>query len=83
LLAFREQNVKIPVDVSLIGFDDEKWCLFVDPPLTVVSQPVEDIGTEAAQLVIQLIQGWGTGETRTLVLKPELIIRGSCAESAV
>lgn len=79
-LEFRKHKVRIPKDLSFIGFDDDKWTQFVDPPLTVVSQPVTDIGTEAAQLVIQLIQGWSKGEARKIVLKPELIIRGSCAK---
>jgi DNA-binding LacI/PurR family transcriptional regulator len=41
-------------------------------------QAIEQIGMEAAQLLIQLIQGWGKGETHKILLKPELIIRKSC-----
>lgn len=81
LLALKENNVNIPEDVSLISFDDEQWYLFIDPPLTAVSQPVNELGTEAAHLVIQSIQGWGTtGEPQKIVLQPELIIRESCRE---
>lgn len=78
-LEFRKQKVRIPNELSFIGFDDDKWTRFVDPPLTVVSQPITKIGAEAAQLVIQLIQGWSKGEARKIVLKPELIIRESCS----
>jgi DNA-binding LacI/PurR family transcriptional regulator len=80
LQEIRKRNLKIPEDVSFIGFDDEIWCSFIDPPLTVVAQPVRMIGQEAAQLVIQLIQGWMKGEVRRIVLQPELIIRESCRQ---
>jgi LacI family transcriptional regulator len=80
LLELKQQGVKIPRDLSFIGFDDDRWMQLIDPPLTVVAQPVQEIGTEAAQLVIQMIQGWGTGEPQRIVLKPELIIRESCKE---
>jgi LacI family transcriptional regulator len=80
LLELKQQGVKIPRDLSFIGFDDDRWVQLIDPPLTVVAQPVQEIGTEAAQLVIQMIQGWGTGEPQRIMLKPELIIRESCRE---
>ena len=79
LLEIKQRHLKIPQELSFISFDDERWCVLTDPPLTVVAQPVNEIGTEAAQMVIQLIQGWGTEESREIVLKPELIIRDSCA----
>ena len=82
LLACKRQGVKIPADLSFIGFDDSKWAQLAHPPLTVVSQPVQEIGTDAVQLLIQLIQGWSKGETRKIVLKPELIIRESCRQYA-
>lgn len=78
MLEFREQKVRIPQDLSFLRFDDEYWAQFTDPPLTVVAQPIQQIGTEAAQLLIQLIQGWGIGEPHNIVLKPELIVRESC-----
>lgn len=80
MLEFREQKIRLPHDISFVRFDDEYWAQFTDPPLTVVAQPIQQIGTEAAQLLIQLIQGWGVGEPHNIVLKPELIIRESCRE---
>ena len=55
LLEMKQRNLKIPQELSFVSFDDEKWCVLIDPPLTVVAQPVNEIGTEAAQMVIQLI----------------------------
>ena len=79
LLEIKNRKLKLPRDLSFISFDDEKWCMLVDPPLTVIAQPVSTIGAEAAQMVIQLIQGWGADESQQLVLPPELIVRDSCA----
>ncbi|PID56893.1 LacI family transcriptional regulator [candidate division KSB3 bacterium] len=79
LLEMKDRGMTLPRDLSFISFDDEKWCTLIDPPLTVVAQPTNTIGAEAAQMVIQLIQGWGTEESQQIVLEPQLIIRESCA----
>lgn len=78
LMELKKQGVNIPHDLSLVSFDDEIWTQLFEPPLTVVSQPVYEIGREATQLLIQLIQGWGQGKSQKIVLQPELIIRQSC-----
>ena len=83
MLEIKARNLRIPQDVSFIGIDDEKWCQLVDPPLTVIAQPVTKIATEAAQMLIQLIQGWGTQEARRILLKPQLIARQSCAKPSI
>ena len=83
MLEIKARNLRIPQNVSFIGIDDEKWCQLVDPPLTVVAQPVTEIATEAAQMLIQLIQGWGTQEARRILLKPQLIARQSCAKPSI
>ncbi|MCP4377542.1 MAG: LacI family transcriptional regulator [bacterium] len=79
LIEIKQQGLKLPEDLSFISFDDEKWCMLIDPPLTVIAQPVSAIGAEAAQMVIQLIQGWGADESQQIVLEPQLIVRESCA----
>ncbi len=80
LLEIKEQQVRIPDNVSVISFDDHIWAQLLDPPLTVVAQPIADIGREATQLVIQLIQGWRKMKPRKVVLEPTLIIRKSCVK---
>ncbi len=79
LLEMRQRGITLPRDLSFVSFDDEKWCILIEPPLTVIAQPVNELGTEAAQLVIQLIQGWGTETSQHIILKPQLIVRNSCA----
>jgi LacI family transcriptional regulator len=80
LLELREQRVRIPNDLSLVSFDDHIWAQLMVPPLTVVAQPIADIGREATQLVIQSIQGWSKKRPQKIVLEPEFIIRKSCAK---
>ena len=78
LLAIRQQKrLKVPRNLSLIGFDDARWAQFADPPLTVVSQPTEAMGKKAAELLLQRIQG----ETapKTIVFQPALVVRRSTA----
>src|SRR5208282_5214476 len=48
LLALRRQQIKVPRDLSLIGFDDARWAQYCDPPLTVISQPTDAMGRKAA-----------------------------------
>lgn len=80
LQELQNRGLKLPQDLSLTSFDDYMWTRLVNPPLTVVAQPVLDIGREAAQLLIQLIQGWGQDVPKKILLQPELIIRASCRE---
>ena len=57
LQALRELGLRCPDDVSLLGFDDAEWADVVSPPLTVVAQPVYDIGARAAELLIGRVRG--------------------------
>lgn len=56
LMAFRHLGVRCPQDVSLVGFDDAEWAEVVSPPLTVVRQPVYEIGVKACELLLRRIQ---------------------------
>ncbi len=80
LLELKEQQIKIPDDLSFVSFDDHIWVQLMDPPLTVVAQPIAEIGKEATQLMVQLIQGWRKMKPQKIVLEPQLIIRKSCAQ---
>jgi DNA-binding LacI/PurR family transcriptional regulator len=50
--AIREQGLKIPDDISIIGFDDMPWASLLQPPLTVIAQPTYDLGRCAAELLL-------------------------------
>lgn len=64
-------------DVGLICFDDAPWAPFIDPPISVVSQPAYRIGTQAAGLLVDRINGVSQTRPRALVLGTDLIVRVS------
>jgi LacI family transcriptional regulator len=73
-----------PEDVSVIGFNDMPFIDRLRPPLTTIRFPHYQLGTEAAQLLLERISG-GDGPVKILYLAPELVVRGStapCAPSA-
>ncbi len=78
LQALREVGRKVPESLSLVGFDDFPLAPYLDPPLTVMTQPVYEMGRVAAQLLVQKIENETLGVAEPLVLKPEFIIRRSC-----
>ncbi|MDD3925495.1 MAG: GntR family transcriptional regulator [bacterium] len=53
----RRMGLRLPGDVSIIGFDDPEWAMHSDPPLTIIKQPLEEIGWHAAQKLVSLIKG--------------------------
>ena len=77
LLAIRQRHIKIPRDLSLIGFDDARWAQYSDPPLTVVAQPTDAMGKKAAELLLGRIRG--ATAAKTVVFEPELVVRRSTA----
>jgi LacI family transcriptional regulator len=54
--AVRDHHLRIPEDISIVGFDDVPQATQVHPPLTTVRQPLEQMGRAAAQLLLELIQ---------------------------
>jgi LacI family transcriptional regulator len=56
-LALYRKGIRVPEDVSMIGFDDLPGSLYSTPPLTTVRQPVYDLGRAAGQAVLQMIEG--------------------------
>ena len=77
LSALQKRGVKVPEDISLISFDDVRWAKYVDPPLTIIAQPTEQIGTLAAELLFERLAGRSERVSRRL--EPTLVVRGSCA----
>lgn len=67
---------RIPDELSLVAFDDSDWTGVSSPGITVMAQPIHEIGTEAARLLIRRIAGDGA-PPMLRVLDQELIERGS------
>lgn len=74
--ALAEAGLRIPEDVSVAGFDDQFFSSYLNPPLTTVRAPTEQVGSEATRQLVRLIQ---TGQAEPLILlSTELVIRRSC-----
>jgi len=73
----KDTGRKVPDDISVMGFDDIPEAATSDPPLTTVSFPLSDCGTEAARLLNDIINDKSTGILRK-ELKTMLILRKSC-----
>jgi LacI family transcriptional regulator len=77
LRALRELGKKPGKDVALFSFDDFELADMLTPALSVVQQPSELLGREAANLLFERLKGRG-GKSRSVVLPTNLIIRQSC-----
>jgi LacI family transcriptional regulator, fructose operon transcriptional repressor len=77
--AVRDSKLKVPSDVAIVGFDETTWGVLVDPPITVIAQPTEEIGRTATELLFQRIQE-PSRSPKTVILKGSLIERGSSAK---
>ncbi len=80
LKAIREAGMKVPEDISLVGFDDIELASFLEVPLTTVSQQQHRIGNLAAEIVIERIEKKGENKHHQIILKPKLIVRESCRD---
>jgi len=76
--AAREARLHIPEDLSVVGFDDLPVAQWVGPPLTTVRQPLIDMATAAAEMVLGMAGGEAPAQTR-IELATELVVRESTA----
>ncbi len=77
LRALREMAVRVPQQIALVGFDDMPWSGDLYSPLTAVSQPTYELGTEAVNLLLRRLAN-PASPFRTVMLQPRLIVRESC-----
>jgi LacI family transcriptional regulator len=73
----RDLGLRIPDDVSVIGFDNIPESALTDPPLTTIDQSIQTMGFEAAKLLVRLIDEPDSDPVH-LTLPTELVIRQSC-----
>lgn len=74
--ALRERRLRVPEDVSIVGFDDIQSAAYQNPSLTTIRQPLRDMGATAARILLRRIRGL-LGDPDTVPVIPELIIRES------
>lgn len=78
MYVIKEAGIRIPDQISVVGFDDEPHSSYFIPPLSSVWQPVYDMGLLSARILLKKLTGNPLKESpRHEILKPELIIRES------
>ncbi len=80
--AARQAGIRIPQDLSVIGFDGTTTALWCGPPMTTVCQPFREIGAAAARLLLALIAGEQPTQTR-IELPTTLVVRASTARPSL
>lgn len=85
LKAIRAAGLKTPDDVALVGFDDIPLAAAVEPPLTTVHQPIDQLGFLAASTLIDLLEMaadmMSDNGAQRIVLPTELVVRASCGQA--
>lgn len=74
----RQRGLRVPHDLSVIGFDDILVAAYMDPPLSTVAQPMREIGEGAVRLLLEILRGDGI-EPVSITLPHRLTIRASTA----
>ncbi len=79
--ALYERKIDIPKDMGIVIFDDLPWFPYVKPPLTVIAQPLFDLGKEAVKILIQRIKKKTKRvKPEIIILEPKLLVRESAGE---
>jgi LacI family transcriptional regulator len=76
--ALKDHGLRVPEDISVVGFDDIESASFHNPSLTTIHQPLYRMGSMAARILLQRIRGQESS-TEDSLIKPELVIRESTA----
>jgi LacI family transcriptional regulator len=77
--AARLQHLRIPDDLSVVGFDDLPMSAWTSPPLTTIRQPLEQMATLATRTLLALVDGTGGEFNHGVELSTSLVVRSSTA----
>ncbi len=77
-LKIKENNLRCPQDLAVVGFDDTVWLSAFTPGVTTIAQPSYDLGTRAAGLLLGRMSGQPPASPRVIMLPATLIERESC-----
>ncbi|MFC4911950.1 LacI family DNA-binding transcriptional regulator [Actinomadura gamaensis] len=80
--AVRQRGLRVPEDVSVVGFDDSPLTAYLDPPLSTIRQSVREMALAAVSTVLEEIGG-GRPPRTELLYRPELVVRRSTAPAPV
>lgn len=76
--ALQEAGLRVPGDVSVVGFDDIQSAAYINPPLTTVRQPLQKMGEIAARTLLDQIEERAE-YVRQIAIEPEFVVRRSTA----
>jgi LacI family transcriptional regulator len=76
--AVRNRNLRVPDDISVVGFDNINQSAMVYPPLTTVHQPLEQMGRVATQMLLGILKT-PKNDVGRIELPTELIVRSSAS----
>jgi LacI family transcriptional regulator len=74
--AIQSLGLRMPEDIAFVGVDDDFWTQMVSPPVTVIQQPVAQLGALAAELLLSRAVG-SQSAPQHLTLRPQLLVRSS------
>jgi DNA-binding LacI/PurR family transcriptional regulator len=78
--AARELRIRVPDDLSIVGFDDIEFASYTNPPLTTIHQPIHRKGEEAVRLLLRDPQP-AAGQSEHRRLEVRLVIRGTTGQA--
>ena len=76
MAAARRLGLRVPADVSVVGFHDAPFASYLDPALTTVRMPLAEMGRQAADHLLALIGG-SVVDDLMVAMPPELVVRAS------
>ena len=76
--AVHESGMKVPENISIIGFDNSEFCKYVTPALTTVKKPIREMSTEGAERLMDMLEGQVVKGER-IYISTELVVRESVA----
>ncbi|HZM75838.1 MAG TPA: LacI family DNA-binding transcriptional regulator [Candidatus Limnocylindrales bacterium] len=74
-----QRGLRVPQDVAIVGYDDIEFAAAAAVPLSSVSQPREQLGRAATELLLDEIEPDGTHQHRHVIFQPDLVVRASTA----
>jgi DNA-binding LacI/PurR family transcriptional regulator len=77
--ALTEANLRIPEEVSVVGFDDIQSAAYQNPALTTMRQPLREMGVIAAETLLERITSPAAPYPNSIIVKPTLVVRSSTA----
>ena len=81
LLTVNEMGLRVPGDLSVVGFDDPEWAPLTGPPLTTLAQPTYEMGVRAARMLLDRIENGSDDRSKKDLLEPWLMVRGSTSRA--